>query len=559
MPLKPILDKAPLTAMNSQALTAGLVRMDSAVLRRLYAQTAHAGDVAALEGTFRLACIVTAKPEDAPVTAKLRALLDTQRDDGSFPMANAECVQLLRAAWALYEYAPDKALLERMSRWFAHAAQHLDDMAADDALWENPADLLELLENFYRVTGKSAVLTLGERISASTLNWAGVLNTVSSQRPTSRTVTHQELTDGLTRSTTREDYYPHLLRTSHAEKLADGARGAMAKGWRTGSATELHAARNGWERLSRYHGAICGGLTSDELLEGTSPAEAVSTAALGAWAEALCAAAKADHADWAWDALERMACNALPACLSGEKVTAFQRVNALGNANDACFYVDADHAHRALTRLTRGYAALASSAVSACNDGAAINLYMPGRYAVPVGDGLLVLMVNTAADGIGISVHCKQPVKAALTLRVPDWSVDFAASVNGGACRDAGADTALKLEREWQDGDTITLTFGQKLRVMEGHHQGRYVLRGPVVMALDAQGNEWRRALVSAVEEEGRVLATLDTVRDWKMRGGNAADIPVLPETTGEMQTIALVPYARAERRIALFPGRKQA
>lgn len=556
MPLKPILDKAPLTAMNSQALSAGLVRMESAALRRLYALTAQAEDVPALEGAFRLACIVTARPEDEPVTARIRVLLDTQREDGSFPMTNAECVQLLRAAWALYEYAPEKALLERMSRYFAYAAQHPEDVAI--ALWEDPADFLTLLEDFYRVTGKSAALTLVERISASTLNWAGVLNTVSSQRPTSRTVTHQELIDGISRSTTREDYYPQLLRTSHAEKLADGARGAMAKGWRSGSATELNAARNGWERLSRYHGAICGGLSSDELLEGTSPAEAVSTAALGAWAEALCAAAKANHADWAWGALERMAYNALPACLAGGRLASFQRVNALSDAFAGCFHVDADHDHRALIRLTRGYAALMSGAVSACADGAMLNLYLPGRYAVPVGEGLLVLTVNTAAKGVSIGVHCKQPVKATLTLRVPGWSVGFQAAVNGRTI-EAKADASLRLTHQWNDGDTIMLTFEQALRVMEGHHQGRYVLRGPVVMALDAQRADWRKALVSAVQEEGRVLATLDTVSEWKMRGENAADIPVLPQTTGDMQTLALVPYARAERRIALFPGRKQA
>lgn len=559
MPLKPIFDKAPLTAMNSQALPAGLVRMESAMLRKLYAMTAQTNATADLEGTFRLACIVNAKPEEEPVTAKIRALLDTQKDDGAFAMSLSESVQLLRAAWALYEYAPDKALLEGMSRWFAYAAQHLDALAADDALWEDPADLLELLENFYRVTGKTAVLTLCERISAATLNWAGVLNTVSSQRPTRRTVTRQELTDGLHNSATREDYYPQLLRTSHAEKLADGARGAMAKGWRTGSATELNAARNGWERLSRYHGAICGGLTSDALLEGTSPAEAVSTAALGAWAESLCAAAKAEHSAWAWDALERMAFNAMPACLAGEKLAAYQRVNALTETTAAdCFLPDEDHDARALNRLTRGYAALASSAVSACNDGAAISLYLPGRYAVPVGDGLLVLTVKTTANGATVSVHCKQPAKATLSFRVPAWSVDFQASINDEACGEKSAD-ALKVERDWQDGDVITLTFGQALQVAEGHHQGRYVLRGPVVMALDEQGDDWRKALVSAEQEEGRVSATVETVKEWKLSGGNAADIPVLPETAGDAQTVTLTPYARAARRIALFPGRKQA
>ena len=62
MPLKPIFDKAPLTAMTCQPLRAGLVRMESAAMTKLYAMTAAANEPIALEGAFRLACIVTAKP-----------------------------------------------------------------------------------------------------------------------------------------------------------------------------------------------------------------------------------------------------------------------------------------------------------------------------------------------------------------------------------------------------------------------------------------------------------------------------------------------------------------
>ena len=562
MPLKPIFDKAPLTAMNAQPLCAGLVRMESAVMNKLYQLTAMTNDPAAFEGTFRLACIVTAKPMEEPVVAKIRAMLSAQKEDGSLMLSNKESVAVLRAAWALYEFEARKPLLENIARWCAYAVQHWEDLMADDTVWTDSADLLELLENLYRVTGKAAVLTLCERVATQTMGWSSVLNTVNSQRPTSKTLTKEELAAGLAKENGgREGYYTHFARTNHAESLADGARSTMMKGWFSGSATELNATRNGWERLYRHHGAICGGLTSDELLEGTSPAEVVSTAGLGAWVEALCAAAMGDKADWAFTALERMAYNAMPACMAGDKLLAFQRVNALSKDVDtaACFSVADDHAVRALVRMVRGYAALASAAVTAQQDGACINLYLPGRYAVPVEEDLLVLTVKPAANSTAITIHCKQETEATLRLRIPAWSKNTEMLVNGGDNHEEVKNGMMTFDRTWHDGDVITIRYEQSLNVATGHHQGKYILRGPVLMALPLEGDQWKKAFVAASKEENTVTAMLADVQEWKVKAGAPADVPVLPETKAEASAFTLVPYAKAEARIALFPGRKQA
>lgn len=562
MPLKPIFDKAPLTAMTSHPLRAGLVRMETAVMNKLYAMTAMANDPGALEGTFRLACIVSAKPGEEPVAAKIRAMLSTQKEDGAFMLSFKDSVAVLRAGWALYEYEARKPLLDHIARWCAFAVQHWDDLMADDDIWAYSADLLELLENLYRVTGKSAVLTLCERVATQTMGWSGVLNTISSQRPTSRSVTREELENGLSKENgSREGYYTHFCRTNHAEFLADGARSTMAKGWYSGSATELNATRNGWERLSRHHGAVCGGLTSDELLEGTSPAEAISTAALGAWAEALCAAAMGEKADWAYNALERMAFNAMPACVNGDQLLAFQKVNTqtAEPSDAACFFTSADHADRALARLVRGYAALASAVITAQEDGACINLYMPGRYAVPVEDDLLIFTVKASSTGANITVHTKQETEATVRLRMPAWSRSTEVTVNGSDNHEEVKNGMIAFDRTWHDGDVIALTFEQTLNVEDGHHQGKYVLRGPILMALPVEGDNWKKAFVSAVNEDNRVTATLDTVKEWKVKGDVPADVPVLPETAGEPALHILTPYAKTPARIALFPGRKQA
>ncbi|MGN0793084.1 MAG: hypothetical protein ACI4MG_01275 [Aristaeellaceae bacterium] len=561
MPLKPIFDKAPLMAMTCQPLRAGMVRTDNAQLRQLYALAAADAHPAALEGAFRLACLTTARPAEEPVAARIRAALSAQKEDGSFDMPLVDSIAVLRAGWALYEYEARKPLLEPASRWCAWAVRHLDALLAEDALWENPADLLELLQNLYRVTGLPALLTLSERVSSQTMPWSSVLNTISAQRPTKRTVTLQELQNGLTGGAGREDYYPRLYRTSHAESLADGVRASMARGWLTGSATEMNAARSGWERLQRHHGAVCGGLTSDELLEGTSPSAPISTAAVGAWAEALCSAAMGQHAAWAWDAAERLALNAIPACLEEGGVLPFQRVNTLSPVEEKdCFIVTPDHALRAMSRLSRGWAAILSCAVTACPDGLAVNLYLPGRYAVPVGEGMLMLNVAAHTGRCDISIHCKQPQKAQIRLRLPEWSRNIEIAVNGSV-GDSGRECrsgTMSIDRTWNDGDVISVAMEESLRILDGHHQGCCVMRGATLMALPVTEDGWQRSLVSAACRDDQVVAVLDEVKDWRAPGGVPADVPVLPAASGNDAAEALlVPYAAAQSRIALFPRRK--
>lgn len=562
MPLKPIFEKAPLTSMSSQSLHAGFVRSDSDVLKRLYAITADADRPSALEGVFRLACMVAARPDEEPSAQRIRDLLNTQQEDGSFSVSLTDAIALLRAAWALYEYEAKKPVLEHIARWCTWAAQNWNELMADDRVWANPADLMELLLNFYRVSGKMAILKLCERLNSEAMVWSGVLNTIAVQRPTNRAITKGELDNGIaTEKSIRGGYYTNYVRTNAPEQLADGARSAMANAWFTGSATEMNATRNGWERLWRYHGAVCGGLSSDELLEGSSPSVLLSTAALGAWSEALCSAAMTNDAVWAWEALERMYFNAMPAAVKADHVLSFQRVNTLSErvSEDECFHVGRDHDIRSLDRLVRGYAAAASSAVTACPGGVSVNLYQEGRYGVQIDDRLLMLSLAEKDSCCRIVLHCKEDVKAVLKLRIPQWSKSTDIQVNGSEC-EAGSNCTrsyVKLERVWHDGDVITLHFDKILRVHDAHHQGKYVTFGPLVLAMPA-ADDFKKSFVSAALKDGMAVAVCDEAPEWKSSCNQPADIPVLPAPSGKPVTeIRLQPYAEVAERIALFPGRK--
>ena len=145
-----------------------------------------------------------------------------------------------------------------------------------------------------------------------------------------------------------------------------------------------------------------------------------------------------------------------------------------------------------------------------------------------------------------------------LRLRMPAWSRNAEVTINGADNHGEVKNGMLTFERTWHEGDEITLHFEQTLSVLDGHHQGKYVLRGPVVMAYPAESG-WQKAFVSATVENNRVTAVLDGVKDWKAKDAAPADIPVLPETEGNPEECVLQPYAKTAARIVLFPGRKQA
>ena len=561
MALKPIFDKSPLLTLNSLPLRPGQARVALPQPKALYAMTKDAeGHPALWEGVFRLACVVKAHPMEEPVVRWIRDGMAHQAEDGSLPGPIWEQVALLRAAWAVYEHDAKRPMLEKLALWCGWACEHWESVLADASVRVSPADLMGLLLDLYRVTGKKPLLHLCERLRTEAMDWSGALHTFSVQRPMKRIIAWDELKTGMRAEEDRESgFYTRQYLTCHGETLADGLRSSLMSGRFSGSGTELSAPQTGWEKVSRYHGAVCGGVTADETLGGASPSCAVDSASLGAWAEAFAAA----RDNWAFDALDVLLHNGLPACVSESGLVAFQRVNGLSAdcGTGDCYHARQDHL-RALNRLCRGYAAAISSAVTPRPDGLSVNLYVPGRYTVPTEQGTLVLHVSGSEGNWAVTVHARQAVKAVIRLRVPAWTDEAAVTVGGLDVGDDCVNMSISLDRTWQDGDLIAIRFARKLRVLEGYHQSACVMLGNQVMALPAtEDSVWNVALCGepALSEDGIVTVPLRRVPVWTRRGAVPVDLPVRPETDGEAFTAALSPYADTLCRIAVFPREKQA
>ena len=131
-----------------------------------------------------------------------------------------------------------------------------------------------------------------------------------------------------------------------------------------------------------------------------------------------------------------------------------------------------------------------------------VNLYVGGTVRVPFPSGEVTLRVETDYpwDGqVNLRVQGKPPGRFALRLRKPGWCESAEVKLNGAASEvSPDASGYWTFDREWMDGDTVSLVLAMPIERMTAHPniadcRGRVALqRGPLVYGfegLDHDGN----------------------------------------------------------------------
>jgi len=183
-------------------------------------------------------------------------------------------------------------------------------------------------------------------------------------------------------------------------------------------------------------------------------------------------------------------------------------------------------------------------------DGPAVLLYAPGEAAIPVREGLdVVLRAETRfpADGaVTLSVRTPRVARFPLYLRVPSWCTRYTATVKDEVT-EGKPGQFVKLERSWLPGETVQIRMDLPVRVAPGgKNYGDYVavVRGPQVLALESSLNPLvpypHRAAPKSVEPAGLGLVETKAGANWPqayMIDGSVA---------GKPQPLVLVPFADA-------------
>ena len=125
------------------------------------------------------------------------------------------------------------------------------------------------------------------------------------------------------------------------------------------------------------------------------------------------------------------------------------------------------------------------------DNGLCASLYAASEVRVKVGDGATVKITEATdypfSEIISFKLTLPKPVKFPLYLRMPRWCDRASVEINGQAVAGNSKPLALlALNREWNDGDTVSLRLPMKLtiRTWEKNQDAICVDRGPLSYSL---------------------------------------------------------------------------
>ncbi len=152
----------------------------------------------------------------------------------------------------------------------------------------------------------------------------------------------------------------------------------------------------------------------------------------------------------------------------------------------------------------RGFSLIPAYAYQTKGETVYVNLYsqseatlqLPGKKDVNI-----VQETNYPQTGT-VTVHVNPAKKAifTLSLRIPAWSKQTTVKVNDEEVMQLMAGSYCQIQREWKQGDKVTVELDMRAKVIE-LNQAQAIVRGPLVLARDsrfADGDVDETAVISA-------------------------------------------------------------
>ena len=91
-----------------------------------------------------------------------------------------------------------------------------------------------------------------------------------------------------------------------------------------------------------------------------------------------------------------------------------------------------------------------------------------------------------------VEMDSDRPLGFPVDLRIPSWAgKGLSVSVNGQEQKDIVPGTVLRLDREWQDGDSVVLYFPMEISIGRWYENAAAVERGPLVYCAEWADNQF--------------------------------------------------------------------
>ena len=550
MPQKTIFTKYPLLSVPHSFLSCGLIRTDDAPVHKLYQKTQeYIESPSVWEGAFRLAALLKDDPMSEPVTGKILEAIG-ESSDGSFNGRIEDQIAVARAALTVFEYNTDRNILKRIASWCRYLEVEWDPLFTNGRTLFCPADLMELLVRFYQTSGIKSVLRLCTKLRSTVFDWTTSLHTIQQIIPL-KTMDAEQISFIEQIRIEELDYDQKQVLLNHAELLANGIRYSLYSGIFSGNRQDLTAGKTAWNYLKKHHRAICGGTTAEPFLGGAGSNAKIQTEALAAWTEAFASQMLLPGTEWAADELIRIIYNGLSYCLKSDRIPKYQRVNSVTEpvtSEGAGLYAG----------VARAVAAAFRAGITATENGIRINYLLPARYLLMIGkqpvvlhsDGQTAVMNMKGETTFPVAVFRAGTETASVTIVNGDEKISLTTEADEGK-----NGHYIAAEKAWHAQDRISFEPDDRVYTESTHHQGIcWFVRNCVLTAQRGKESFNVAAAETPVIRNGKAEVRLYRIEGWHEHHGEPEDIPVLPGHYQDTENAELIPYAKADKKISMFP-----
>lgn len=384
---------------------------------------------------------------------------------------------MLFALRSYYEYSGDERVLKLMQRYFDWELQIPDNKFFSGG-WQVPrnGDNLDSVYWLYNRTSDPKLLELAAKLQRCGASWMG------------------KVTGG------------------HNVDFSQGFRKPAEFYQQNHDPKFLAATENNWNSMMDIYGQVPGGMFGgDEFARAgfTDPRQAIETC--GAVEMIISEATLLDvTGDTKWaDRCEDIAFNTLPATMTADmkalryltspnQVNSDARSKAPELADGGPMQVMNPHDHRCCQHNSgAGWPYFAQSLWKAApGNGLAAVMYAASTVNAKVGDGVKISVAEETHypfDGtVTLKLQTPTSVDFPLYLRIPAWCQKASLELNGQKLPcDSQPGAYLKVQRQWKNGDTVTLSLPMPVRVKTwtANQNSVSVERGPLTFSVQIGEN----------------------------------------------------------------------
>ncbi|RAV99214.1 beta-L-arabinofuranosidase domain-containing protein [Pseudochryseolinea flava] len=421
---------------------------------------------------------------------------------------------MLKVLQQYYMATQDRRVISVLDKYFRYQLKTLPSKPLDTwTFWasQRAADNLIVVYWLYNLTGEKYLLDLASLIQQQTLPFTTIfLNNYSKVDNVDHLYPHHTADKFPFDQKLIDRMHVGQLQSFHCVNLAQGIKTPIIYYQQDKNVNHLRAVKKAFQDIEIFHGQAQGMYGGDEPLHGNNPTQGVELCSIVEMMYSLENMLSITGDVTFGDHLEKLAYNALPTQTTDDfnNRQYFQCANQIeASRHRRNFYEEDFHGGTDLCfGLVNGYPCCT------CNMHQGWPKFIQNLWYTTSDNGLAALVygaceVNTTIQNIDVTIHestqypfdeniqfkinTSKPLIFPLHLRIPAWCKNAKVSINGTLYKTYSGNQIIKIERRWNNNDTVSLELPMMIRSKRWIENSVSVERGPLVYALRIE-EDWK-------------------------------------------------------------------